>query len=112
MAHPFWSLKPWWCQPWTILLTGTVAITTSWLVLHIWWLTAAVAVLVLAGVQLVLAGLIGEYLGRTFLTLNRKPQYLVREVFRRGGTGLDVERPKVDTRAGGQPHREHSGSES
>ncbi len=48
MAHPFWSLKPWWCQPWTILLTGTVAITSSWLVLHIWWLTAAVAVLVLA----------------------------------------------------------------
>ncbi|NBV58421.1 MAG: hypothetical protein EBR68_01325 [Synechococcaceae bacterium WB4_2_0811] len=48
MAHPFWSLKPWWCKPWTILLTGTVAITTSWLVLHIWWLTAAVAVLVLA----------------------------------------------------------------
>jgi hypothetical protein len=48
MAHPFWSLKPWWCQPWTILLTGTLAITTSWLVLHIWWLTAAVAVLVLA----------------------------------------------------------------
>ncbi|NBO28296.1 MAG: hypothetical protein EB070_03830 [Synechococcaceae bacterium WBA_2_066] len=48
MAHPFWSLKPWWCQPWTILLTGTVAITTTWLVLHIWWLTAAVAVLVLA----------------------------------------------------------------
>jgi hypothetical protein len=48
MAHPFWSLKPWWCQPWTILLTGTVAITTSWLVLAIWWLTAAVAVLVLA----------------------------------------------------------------
>ncbi|PSI01422.1 MULTISPECIES: DUF6737 family protein [Synechococcus] len=48
MAHPFWSLKPWWCQPWTILLTGTVAITTSWLVLHIWWLTAAIAVLVLA----------------------------------------------------------------
>ena len=48
MAHPFWSLKPWWCQPWTILLTGTVAITSSWLVLHIWWLTAAIAVLVLA----------------------------------------------------------------
>ena len=48
MAHPFWSLKPWWCQPWTILLTGTVAITTSWLVLHIWWLTVAIAVLVLA----------------------------------------------------------------
>ena len=19
---PFWSLKPWWCQPWSILSTG------------------------------------------------------------------------------------------
>ena len=43
-----------------------------------------VAVLVLAGVQLVVIGLIGEYLGRMFLAVNRKPQYLVREVFRRG----------------------------
>jgi len=43
-----------------------------------------VAVLVLAGVQLVLIGMIGEYLGRMFLAVNRKPQYLVREVFHRG----------------------------
>jgi undecaprenyl-phosphate 4-deoxy-4-formamido-L-arabinose transferase len=76
------------------------------------WASLMVAVLVLAGVQLVLVGLIGEYLGRMFLVVNRKPQYLVREVFRRGGDGLDVERPRVDTRAGGQPHREPSGSES
>ena len=68
--------------------------------------------LVLAGVQLVLVGLIGEYLGRMFLVVNRKPQYLVREVFRRAGDRLDVERPRVDTRAAGQPHRAPSGSES
>lgn len=70
------------------------------------WASLMVAVLVLAGVQLVVLGMIGEYLGRMFLAVNRKPQYLVREVFRRGAGGLEVERPKVDTRAAGQPHRE------
>jgi hypothetical protein len=63
---------------------------------------------VLAGVQLVVVGLIGEYLGRMFLAVNRKPQYLVREVFHRGAAGLEIERPKVDTRAAGQPHHEPS----
>ena len=48
MAHPFWSLKPWWCQPWTILLTGTIGIAGSWLLLHIWWLTTGVALVVIA----------------------------------------------------------------
>jgi len=51
-----------------------------------------------------------------FLAVNRKPQYLVREVFHRRpderGGGLEVERPKVDTRAAGQPHREPSRGES
>jgi undecaprenyl-phosphate 4-deoxy-4-formamido-L-arabinose transferase len=79
------------------------------------WASLMVAVLVLAGVQLVVVGLIGEYLGRMFLAVNRKPQYLVREVFRRRpdaqGGGLEVERPKVDTRAAGQPHREPSRGE-
>ena len=80
------------------------------------WASMMVAVLVLAGVQLVVIGMIGEYLGRMFLAVNRKPQYLVREVFRRGpggsGGGLDVEHPRADTRAGGQPHREPSEPET
>ncbi|MDP1964955.1 MAG: hypothetical protein Q8K93_22455, partial [Reyranella sp.] len=80
------------------------------------WASIMVAVLVLAGVQLVVLGVIGEYLGSMFLAMNRKPQYLVREVFRRkaggAGAGLDVERPKADTRAGGQPHREQSEPEA
>lgn len=74
------------------------------------WASLMVAVLVLAGVQLIVVGLIGEYLGRMFLAVNRKPQYLVREIFRRNPDetmgGLSVERPKADTRAAGQPHRE------
>ena len=69
------------------------------------WASLMVAVLVLAGVQLIVVGLIGEYLGRMFLAVNRKPQYLVREVFTRGADGLEVERPAADTKAAGQPSR-------
>jgi glycosyltransferase involved in cell wall biosynthesis len=69
------------------------------------WASLMVAVLVLAGVQLIVVGLIGEYLGRMFLAVNRKPQYLVREVFTRGADGLQVERPAADTKAAGQPYR-------
>jgi glycosyltransferase involved in cell wall biosynthesis len=43
------------------------------------WLMAAL--LVFSGTQLVLLGLIGEYIGRTFLTVNQRPQAVVREVF-------------------------------
>jgi glycosyltransferase involved in cell wall biosynthesis len=72
------------------------------------WASLMVAVLVLAGVQLIVVGLIGEYLGRMFLAVNRKPQYLVREVFTRGADGLEVERPAADTKAAGQPYRRPS----
>ncbi len=43
-----WSEKPWWCQPWTIVLTGVLAIFASWLVLHRLWITIPVAAMVLA----------------------------------------------------------------
>jgi glycosyltransferase involved in cell wall biosynthesis len=46
------------------------------------WASLAVAVLLLSGVQLVILGLLGEYLGRLYLTLNRKPQTVVREIVR------------------------------
>lgn len=44
---PFWSLKPWWCQPWSILLTGVLAVTLSWWAVHLWWITLPVVALVL-----------------------------------------------------------------
>jgi hypothetical protein len=43
-----WQMKPWWCQPWSILLTGTGLISGSWLLLHRVWLTGLVALPVLA----------------------------------------------------------------
>lgn len=38
-----WQLKPWWCQPWSIVLTGMVLIGGSWVLLHQWWFTMIVA---------------------------------------------------------------------
>ena len=46
--QPFWSLKPWWCQPWSILGTGVGISTASWFVLHRLWITLPVVAAVLA----------------------------------------------------------------
>ena len=39
-----WQYKPWWCQPWSILLTGITLITASWLLFHKIWLTILVSI--------------------------------------------------------------------
>jgi hypothetical protein len=42
-----WQYKPWWCQPWSILLTGIILIGGTWLLTKIIWLTVLVAVPIL-----------------------------------------------------------------
>ncbi|AFZ45316.1 hypothetical protein PCC7418_3200 [Halothece sp. PCC 7418] len=37
-----WQQKPWWCQPWSIILTGIALPTMTWFVTHWWWLTLPV----------------------------------------------------------------------
>jgi undecaprenyl-phosphate 4-deoxy-4-formamido-L-arabinose transferase len=44
------------------------------------WASLMAAVLLLSGVQLLILGIIGEYLGRLYLTANRMPQSVIREV--------------------------------
>ncbi len=39
-----WNYKPWWCQPWSIILTGIAIITSSWVLLHILWLSILAAI--------------------------------------------------------------------
>jgi undecaprenyl-phosphate 4-deoxy-4-formamido-L-arabinose transferase len=46
------------------------------------WLMASL--LVFSGAQLVMLGLIGEYVGRMFLAVNQRPQSVVRDVVRSG----------------------------
>jgi len=46
------------------------------------WASVMAAVLLLSGVQLSILGIVGEYLGRLFLTTNNKPQFIVRDCTR------------------------------
>ena len=48
------------------------------------WASVLVPIVLLSGVQLVMLGLLGEYLGRLFLTENQTPQFVVREVVESG----------------------------
>ena len=52
------------------------------------WASLMVVTLLLSGVQFVILGVLGEYVGRAFLSANGKPQGVVREVLRAevGGT--------------------------
>ena len=42
-----WDYKPWWCQPWSILLTGVILIGGSWVVFKTIWVTVLVAIPIL-----------------------------------------------------------------
>ncbi len=46
------------------------------------WASLMAAILLLSGVQLLILGIVGEYLGRVYLTANRKPQSIVRWIAR------------------------------
>jgi hypothetical protein len=43
------------------------------------WTSLMTTVLLIGGLQMIGLGLLGEYLGRVYLKLNHKPQYVVRE---------------------------------
>lgn len=65
-------------------LVGLLAILVEALVSNTprGWASMMAGILTLTGVQLMMLGIIGEYLGRLFLTVNGKPQYVVRDVQR------------------------------
>jgi undecaprenyl-phosphate 4-deoxy-4-formamido-L-arabinose transferase len=73
------------------LLTAVLGLIAFGVVVWLWYVGRGPAygwgwvmstLLVFSGTQLVILGLIGEYLGRMFLTLNQRPQAVVREVIR------------------------------
>jgi undecaprenyl-phosphate 4-deoxy-4-formamido-L-arabinose transferase len=49
------------------------------------WASTFVTILFLGGIQLMTLGVIGEYVGRTFIQNNREPQFIIREI--RSGDG-------------------------
>jgi len=70
-----------------ILWGGWIALRTLvWGVDLPGYASLLVAVLLLGGLQLMGIGMIGEYLGRTFLESKRRPAFLIRKVVRSTGT--------------------------
>lgn len=75
------------------LVTAALGVAAFFVVVWWWYLDRGPAygwgwvmatVLVFSGAQLVMLGLIGEYVGRMFLAVNQRPQAVVREVVRSG----------------------------
>jgi undecaprenyl-phosphate 4-deoxy-4-formamido-L-arabinose transferase len=76
------------------LIMAAVGLIVFGVVAWLWWRDSGpsygwgslmAALLVFSGTQLVLLGLIGEYIGRMFLAVNQRPQSVVRKVERGGG---------------------------
>ncbi|MEY3828110.1 MAG: hypothetical protein RLZZ148_2937 [Cyanobacteriota bacterium] len=47
-SFDIWNYKPWWCQPWSILLTGIVIIGSSWLIGKNIWISLLVSLPIVA----------------------------------------------------------------
>ena len=75
------------------LVTAAGGVVAFGVVLWLWlnnrgpeygWGWMMAALLVFSGSQLAILGVMGEYIGRMFLTVNQRPQAIVREVVRSG----------------------------
>jgi glycosyltransferase involved in cell wall biosynthesis len=75
--------------------------------LEIGWTSLMVALIVFSGIQLILMGTIGEYVGRILMTANGSPQSVIRKIIRgdpasrRAASGPQIRlagRPEVGTR--------------
>jgi glycosyltransferase involved in cell wall biosynthesis len=55
------------------------------------WPSLMIAIMVFSGVQLLILGLLGEYLGRFFLSSNQTPQFVIREFYSGDKVKQDVE---------------------
>lgn len=62
------------------------------------WTSLIITFLFLSGIQMILFGILGEYVGRTYMTVNGSPQTAVREVVR----GEDHTAPLKTFEAGGE----------
>ncbi len=62
------------------------------------WASLMVALLVVGGIQMMFFGVLGEYTGRTFLNVNRKPQSAIREVLNAAVPEESLEARALSTR--------------
>ena len=53
------------------------------------WPSMMSAISFFSGLNFLFLGMIGEYLGRMFLVMNKEPQYVIREVYNMEREGLE-----------------------
>ena len=53
------------------------------------WSSLMAALTIFSGTQLLVLGMAGEYIGRLYLTANKRPQFIVKEIVRSGATPID-----------------------
>ncbi len=49
------------------------------------WTSIMLGVVIMGGIQLMCIGIIGEYIGRSYMNINRQPQYVVKEFIKNRG---------------------------
>ncbi|MDR2210650.1 MAG: glycosyltransferase [Spirochaetaceae bacterium] len=54
------------------------------------WTTLVILILILGGTNLIFIGLIGEYTGRAYLSINKRPQYTIKDIVLGGGIPDDT----------------------
>jgi len=69
------------------------------------WTSTLISVLLIGGVQLISLGLIGEYIGKIYEEVKRRPLYVIRE---RQGFGDDASSQTIST----TEHPQHVGISS
>jgi len=60
------------------------------------WASIMTSVLSLGAIQLLVLGILGEYIGRTFIEVKRRPLFLVDQIVTTNRTYLEVDRVPVD----------------
>ena len=63
------------------------------------WPFLAIVIMLFSGAQLMILGVVGEYVGRILLSLNETPQYVVRQAWRSGSVVPDSQEGWVDDAA-------------
>ena len=53
------------------------------------WSSIIATVVLIGGIITLILGVIGEYVGRIYLSLNRNPQYIIRDIIVSGEDGKE-----------------------